>query len=120
MNMRRVLAMKRRPFLAGMTVAVVAAGSVSLPAPSAAASPLEQAVAEVRAARLAQLRHYYAGGVGAEAPAGQFMFPVLQAVGRMRDAATAEGFTYAQYRAILKLAMRRAAQDYRRGVAQGA
>ena len=48
-----------------------------------------------------------------EAPhTGKPVLHTLRAVARLRDAATAEGLSYAQYRAPLDLTLRRARRDY--------
>ena len=102
----------RRPFLAGVLATVVAPGVVSLPAATASPTPLERAVAEVRASRLAELRHFGSRTAAERTHTGTFVLRTLRAVARLRDAATAEGLTYAQYRAALDLALRRGRRDY--------
>ena len=105
------LNLRRRPFLAGMTVAVVAVGSVSLPAPSAAATPLEKAAVEVRAAQLAKLRWY---GFANEGPPGgdQLVMNLFEACLRVRRYAAITGLSGEEFRAVLHTAHELAKSDY--------
>jgi len=71
------------------------------------ATPLEVAVQNLRAARLAQFRG---------APPGKGIINTLQAVARLRDAGRDEGLSAPQHRALVKIAMKLARLDYLREV----
>ena len=102
----------RRPFLAGILAAAAAPAVVSLSAPAVPATRLERAIAEVHACRLAEMRDFGSPSALETVGTGKFVLHTLRAVARLRDAATAEGLTYAQYRATLDQTLRRAHRDY--------
>ena len=95
---------ERRHFLSGLFAAPVV---WRMPIPSAppAATPLEAAVQNLRAARLAQFRG---------APLGSGTMNTLQAVARLREVGHNEGLSVAQHRTFAKTAMKLARLDYLR------
>ena len=102
----------RRPFLAGILTTIAAPAVVSLPASAAPPTRLERAIAEVHASGLAELREFGSRSAAEEPCAGKPVLRTLRAVARLRDAATAEGLSYAQYRSALDLSLRRARHEY--------
>jgi hypothetical protein len=95
-------AVARRHFLSGL-LAVPVVRLVPVPSAPPAATPLEAAVQNLRAARLAQFRG---------APLGSGTMNILQAVARLRDVGRNEGLSPPQHRAVVKIAMKLARLDY--------
>jgi hypothetical protein len=95
---------ERRHFLSGLCAAPVV-GLVPVPSAPPAATPLEAAVQDLRAARLAQFRG---------APLGSGTMNTLQAVARLREVGRNEGVSAPQHRAVVKTAMKLARLDYLR------
>ena len=95
-------AVARRHFLSGL-LAVPVVRLIPVPSAPPAATPLEAAVQNLQAARLAQFRG---------APLGSGTMNTLQAVARLREVGRSEGLSAPQHRAVVTTAMRLARLDY--------
>lgn len=102
--------MQRRQFLGGL-VALAVVPRVALPPPAARLTPLESAVEGVRLGRMRQLA-FYAAPAAPEAVAGtSTTWKLLGAIGALRDTASREGLSDAQYRNLVRLAFRLGRRD---------